>query len=450
MTNEGLSIFNEASEPRKKPEQDSTETQVLPRVPGASGSPNSPHNAPPPPTPGSLPAFPVVRRGGYDPGTVNARVQQLLQANGQGQSALRNAQRRNGDLERQVTDLKAAATPSNEAPTYASLGGRASAMLRLAEEEALSVKESAEKEAAVIREAAQREAAAAKASAQRDIEALRTSQYSEIDDHREKVMAEVQQARSMVQSESDDMLAAAKREADQIRLSVQQEVTQLRTSTQREVEKARAGADREVQEARRMLAVERERLAREAADHHDQAMAETARIVTEGETRAADAEERARVAGQHVAEQRAELEKESEGLIARARRDAETILSKARAEADHLASTATVEAEKGHAIIKAEVDRLTKRRDAIAAQLSSLTDLVSGFGKNDDPVEIEAPKAADDEEDIVDGELIDPDSTDESVNLVDSDGLDDLDDFDDEPSEKTAIREPETAKSEGR
>ena len=197
-----------------------------------------------------------------------------------------------------------------------------------------------------------------------------------------------------------------------------------------------------------MLAVERERLAREAADHHDQAMAETARIVSEGESRAADAEERARIAGQHVAEQRAELEKESEGLIARARRDAEAILSKARAEADHLASTATVEAEKGHAIIKAEVDRLTKRRDAIAAQLSSLTDLVSGFGKNDDPAELEAPKAADDEEDIVDGELIAPDSADESVSLVDSEDLDD--DFDDEPSEKTAIREPETAKSEGR
>lgn len=446
MTNEGLSIFNEASEPRKNPEQDSTETQVLPRVPGASGSPSSGHNSPPP-APGSLPAFPVVRRGGYDPGTVNARVQQLLQANGQGQSALRNAQRRIGELERQVTDLKAAAAQGTEAPSYASLGGRASAMLRLAEEEAAAVKEAAEKEAAVIREAAQREAAATKASAQRDIESLRTTHYKEIDDHREKVTSEVQQARKMVQAESEELLAAAKREADQIRLAVQQEVTQLRTSTQREVEKARAGADREVQEARRMLAVERERLAREAADHHDQAMAETTRIVTEGETRAADAEERARIAAQHVADQRAELAKESEGIIARARRDAEAILSKARAEADHLASTATVEAEKGHAIIKAEVDRLTKRRDAIAAQLSSLTDLVSGFGKTEDPAELEAPKPITEDEDIVDGELVD--QVEESVTVVDSDDDlgDDYDDYD-EPSEKTAIREPETAKSE--
>lgn len=191
-----------------------------------------------------------------------------------------------------------------------------------------------------------------------------------------------------------------------------------------------------------MLAVERERLAREAADHHDQAMAETTRIVTEGETRAADAEERARIAAQHVADQRAELAKESEGIVARARRDAEAILSKARAEADHLASTATVEAEKGHAIIKAEVDRLTKRRDAIAAQLSSLTDLVSGFGKTEDPAELEAPKPITEDEDIVDGELV----VDESVTLVDSDDdlADDYDDYD-EPSEKTAIREPETA-----
>jgi hypothetical protein len=33
--------------------------------------------------------------------------------------------------------------------------------------------------------------------------------------------------------------------------------------------------------------------------------------------------------------------------------------------------------------VRAEVERLTKRRDAIAAQLASLRDVVSGFGEDD-------------------------------------------------------------------
>ena len=36
------------------------------------------------------------------------------------------------------------------------------------------------------------------------------------------------------------------------------------------------------------------------------------------------------------------------------------------------------------AAIKAEVDRMSKRREAISAQLGSLRDLMAGFGNDDD------------------------------------------------------------------
>ena len=45
-----------------------------------------------------------------------------------------------------------------------------------------------------------------------------------------------------------------------------------------------------------MLAVEKERLAREATEHHNSAIAETQRLVEEAEERATAAEERAREA----------------------------------------------------------------------------------------------------------------------------------------------------------
>ena len=59
-----------------------------------------------------------------------------------------------------------------------------------------------------------------------------------------------------------------------LRLAAQQEVSELRTGAQRDAEQSRAAVDREVQEARRMLAVDRERLAREASEHHTTALAE--------------------------------------------------------------------------------------------------------------------------------------------------------------------------------
>ena len=72
------------------------------------------------------------------------------------------------------------------------------------------------------------------------------------------------------------------READQLRLASQQEANDLRTSAKRESEQARAAADREVQEARRTLAVEKERLTKEASEHHTNATAETQRLVAGG------------------------------------------------------------------------------------------------------------------------------------------------------------------------
>ena len=66
----------------------------------------------------------------------------------------------------------------------------------------------------------------------------------------------------------------------------------MRTSAKREAEQARAAADREVQEARRTLAVEKERLTREAAEHHSSATAETQKLVEEAEQRANAAEAR--------------------------------------------------------------------------------------------------------------------------------------------------------------
>ena len=89
----------------------------------------------------------------------------------------------------------------------------------------------------------------------------------------------------------------------------------------------RAAADREVQEARRALAMEKERLAKEATEHHQSALAETQRLVEEAEERARSAEERASEASKQAAETRSSAQLEADATINRARREAEQIVN---------------------------------------------------------------------------------------------------------------------------
>jgi len=375
MSDQGLSIFDDDSNSASKETSATEDTQVLPRVTAA--------------VPEAV-QLPVVRRGGYDTAAVDAHVRRLTEANSANAAALESAKGRIAQLEQDLARVKAELA-ENSTPSYASLGGRANALLRIAEEEAGEIKVAAERDAADIRAQAAKDTQAMRAEAQRELAELRNAQHQELDEQRARFTSEAESERNLARSEADDLLSSAKREADQIRLAAEQEINEMRTAAQREVEQARAGADREVQEARRMLAVEKERLAREATDHHNSAVAETKRLVAEAEQRAHAAEERARIASQQITDQRAAAKTESESLLARAKREAEQLVSAARAQAETITSAGNAEAERELGIVKAEVARMVKRRDAITAQLASLSELVAGFGKDD--VEDEEPVA---------------------------------------------------------
>ena len=126
-----------------------------------------------------------------------------------------------------------------------------------------------QRDAEEIREQAGRDAKAIRADGSREAEDMRIVQLKELDETRARIIADAEQERAMARRPRPRTCSPrAKREADQIRLAAQQETNELRVAAKREAEQARAAADREVQEARRTLAVEKERLAREATDHH--------------------------------------------------------------------------------------------------------------------------------------------------------------------------------------
>ncbi|MDP9444526.1 MAG: hypothetical protein M3P83_09365, partial [Actinomycetota bacterium] len=142
--------------------------------------------------------------------------------------------------------------------------------------------------------------------------------------------------------------------------------------------------EREAQEGRRALAVERERLTKDAAERHSAAVEETRRLLADAEERVDAAERRAADATTQANRQRAEATAEAERVAVRARREAEQIVAAARQQAKQIQAHEHADVGRSVEATRAELAALQKRRDGIVAQLVSLHELVASFHSDDD------------------------------------------------------------------
>ena len=380
----GLSIFEPPAsrQPAASPDDDAT-TVPEPDEPRDSAAAVGALDEPPADAPTSsssaTPRFGVVRRGGYDRTAVDAYVARMAAA----QADTASAGQEMKSLRAQVADLEQRLAEVDN-PTYAGLGGRAAAVLRLAQEEADALRVRAQQAAEQSRTRILREAEALRADAEKEAADIRTVQMQEIEERRASVLAEAAQERSLAHAEAEDILASATRESEQLRLAAQQEVNSLRTSAKREAEQSRAAAERESMEARRALAVDKERLSKEAADSHSNAVAETSRLVQEAESRANGAESRAREAIATATKHREQASAESEKTLLRSRLEAEQIVTAARRQGEQIVRNAEADAERQRTSTQRDVELLQARRDGIVAQLGQLQDVLRSFAGADD------------------------------------------------------------------
>src|SRR5690349_8037663 len=224
----GLSIFEDPDDNGGERNRDDEATQVIPAVrpqgrptptPQAQPSASTPRPESGPAAGGSgRPSFPVVRRGGYDPASVDRQIHTLAGEKAGLTAGLNEAKSKVAALEKELATLRERVS-EQDSPTYAGLGGRASEMLRLAEEQADEVLIQARAQAEEVRRQAAKDADVLKAQAARDAEDMRMVQLKELDETRARALADVEQERAMAKAEADDLLGSAKRESEQLRLA---------------------------------------------------------------------------------------------------------------------------------------------------------------------------------------------------------------------------------------
>jgi len=336
---------------------------------------------------GSSP-FPIARRGGYDPAAVDAWARNQLAELARSGDVVSELQASNASLQKQLNELSEQMATVGQ-PTYAALGGHAAQLLKLSEQEATDVRTRARRESEDLLASAREESEAMLAGATVEAENLRNNAMSDVESHRKRLQDQTVAANAEAAAFAEDLRAQAEREAAQIKLSADQYAEAARQGADREVEQARAAADREVTEARRVLAVEKERLAREANDAHSAAVEQTGQLVADAEARAAAADDRAREAIAQATAARESSSADSARMIEDAEKHAKSILAQVKAEAELHRTTAAKELEHQTRSLRTELADLQERRAAILAQLGQIRDIVGGFavGNTDDVAE---------------------------------------------------------------
>lgn len=316
--------------------------------------------------------FPSAIRG-YDRTAVDDYVRTL-------EATVVNTRRQARDLEDQIAALsdqlsEASTRPAADNVDYTNLGGRATDILRLAEEQAREMVDRAGVDADRIREVARREADGIRQAAAREGSTIKNTGKSEIEQLRARGRDEAKAQVDKASAEAANIVAAARREADAHRRQAEQEAQTVRQKAYLDTEAQRRQVEREVAETRQQIASEREAAINQLKSTHEEHVAKTAALLAE--------------ATEHNKEATARLQKD----IA----EAERIRSAALAEAERIRVEAVTNAEERIAAakkqaaainertqqefswrkqqLKRETDLLSQRKQAVLNQLASLSAL---------------------------------------------------------------------------
>lgn len=316
--------------------------------------------------------FPSALRG-YDRSAVDDYVRSL-------EGAVVQTRRKAAGLEQQVGTLQQELGESLEKQReqevdYTNLGGRATDILRLAEEQAREVLERASEESERLKETARREADQVRADAARTGSDIKTNGITEIQQLRERGQEEIRAEVERARAEAEAIVAAARREAESVQRAGDHEAQTMRQNAYLDTEKLRREVELEVAEVRRGIAAEREAAIGHLRGVHEESVAKTAALLAEATDHHHQATERLNADIAEAARVRAEALAEAEAVKLRAVQEAEERIVAARKQAAAITDRTQQEFAWRKQQLRRETDLLGQRKAAVLNQLASLSAL---------------------------------------------------------------------------
>jgi hypothetical protein len=313
--------------------------------------------------------FPSALRG-YDRAAVDDYVRSLEATMVQVRQQAAGAQKQASELERQLEESR-----NNNDADYTNLGGRASEILRLAEEQARETLDRATHDAERLREEARREADSTRDQAAREGNELKSGGLAEIDKVRARLEADGATHLDRAKAESVALLEAGRRQAESLRREAEHDVQAVRQQTYLDTEELRRTVEREIADIRQQIAVEREAALTELRRAQEEASEQTSAMLTEATRYHEESAARLEADIVEATRIREDALRDAEQLKLTSIKEAEDRVESAKKQAAAISERTQQEFSWRKEQLRRETDLLSQRKQAVLAQLASLSAL---------------------------------------------------------------------------
>ncbi len=290
---------------------------------------------------------------------------------------IRDIERQLSSAKRKVRSLQRQLSTKADETDYSRLGTHTGDLLRAAEAQAAEMVKAAQIEAQRIVDDAQNDAGQVARDAHEGAAVARVSGLDDLSRLREELAGQTGAELAAAQLEAAALREAAENHRLMVLADAEGNAASLRDQASLEAERIRQSAHHEAADIRSRLAAE-----------HADALAQLQTRQAEVTAHLADLSDKARLRSEEfgvamatdtalMAERRQKSQAEAEQIVASASEQARAALSDARAKAAKLIADAEIAASGRAEQLKRETERLNQRKQAIVAQLSSLSSLAN-------------------------------------------------------------------------
>ncbi|MFT3970346.1 MAG: DivIVA domain-containing protein [Micropruina sp.] len=316
---------------------------------------------------------------------------------------IRDIERQLSSAKRKVRSLQRQLSAKVEETDYSRLGAHTGDMLRAAEAQAAEMVKAAQVEAQKIVDDASKEAGQVTRAAQQGAAEARVSGLDDLNRLRDELTGQTSAELAGAQEQARSLREAAENHRAMVLADAERNAAALREQAALEADALRQDAEREAAAIRAALANEHAGALAALQQRHDEVtstltkLADTARLQSEefGAKLAADSE--------LMDQRRQKALAEADQIVVEANEQARAILSEARAKAAKLIADAELAASARGEHLRRETERLQQRKQAIVAQLTSLSSLANSsvaefpdLGHHDDAPTVELGAVLDD------------------------------------------------------